>query len=721
MPHFNVAVIGAGPAGVCAALAAARSGAHTLLVTDRPIPGGNSSSEIRVWTRGATGGGNLFAEEMGVWGELKLEALARDPLGHVFTWDDVLLDALLDQDGLTLLLNTQLTEICLEGERIISATLRALRGESEQQVTADIFVDCTGDGYAAKLAGVPFRTGREGREAFGESMALSAPDGYTQGCSILIQSHRLGRPAPYSPPRYAYPLERIEKLVGRGGRVVRADMQGSDCWWFEYGGKLDVIAQDQQIGLELRAIALGIWNYIKNSGRYDADDLQMEWIGLYPGRRGSRRMKGSVTLIERDVTSGPYRPDAVAYGGWYMDSHPSGGLLSEKEQCRQLAVECYGIPLGTLYNARFSNLLFAGRCASMSHAAYTSARVMNTCALMGQAAGTAAAMCAQEGLSPDELERKRLSALVRRLALDDALLCAHVTDGFLHADEITASSALRPAAQPNEARWPLSQPAFLVYPPCDGSVSLLVESAQPCEIALTFHSSLLPSRRAPFPADAPSMRIALQAGVQEVEMPAAKDGFMQTRIAPAPGVALVGGDPLPGILAGPCGEAEVFHPCLCMKADDLYAPQNVQDGYLRPWGAPRVWASDGISPSGETLCLHWHEPVAIDSVLLLFDPDLSMELTSSRCLSWDSHHHYAARVGMPPMLLKDYELVARGPEGETLLASVTRNCARRRMHRFDRVVCTSLELRVKAAYGGSAAVFAVLPNPEYDRRSGGIA
>lgn len=452
-----------------AALAAARSGARTLLVTDRLVPGGNSSSEIRVWTRGATGGGNLFAEEMGIWGELKLRALSRDPLGSVLTWDDVLLDALLEQEGLTLLLNTQMTAASVENERLERVSLRGLRTESEQEAQARVFVDCTGDGYLSKLAGVPFRTGREGREEFGESLALSAPDQFTQGCSILLQSRRLDHPAPYAPPDNAYPLERVRQLVDRGGRVVRADMQGSDCWWFEYGGRLDVIAEDQRIGLELRAIALGIWNYIKNSGRYDAENLQLEWLGLYPGRRGSRRLVGEETLTQRDVTGGLGRPGAVAYGGWYMDSHPSGGVLSEKDQCRQLSVACYGLPLGCLYNPCVENLLFAGRCASMSYAAYTSARVMNTCALMGQAAGTAAAMCAARGMTPENLKNTALEALLRRLALDDALLWAHVEDGFLRAGCIIATSVRRPVAAPDGSRWPLSEQTFVVYPACGGA------------------------------------------------------------------------------------------------------------------------------------------------------------------------------------------------------------------------------------------------------------
>ena len=712
MPRYDVAVIGAGPAGVCAALAAARSGAGTLLVTDRPVPGGNSSSEIRVWTRGATGGGNLFAEEMGVWGELKLRALARDPLGSVLTWDDVLLDALLGQEGLTLLLNTQLTAARTENGRVESVTLRGLRTEREWEQQAGIYVDCTGDGYLARLAGVPFRTGREGRDEFDESLALSVPDQFTQGCSILLQSRRLGHPAPYVAPDYAYPLERVRQLVDRGGRVVRADMQGSDCWWFEYGGRLDVIAEDQRIGLELRAIALGIWNYIKNSGRYDAEDLRLEWLGLYPGRRGSRRLVGRETLTQRDVTGGLGRPGAVAYGGWYMDSHPSGGVLSDKEQCRQLSVACYGLPLGCLYNPCVENLLFAGRCASMSYAAYTSARVMNTCALMGQAAGTAAAMCAARALKPDELPQ---TSLRRRLSLDDALLSECVEGAFLRADTIEATSVRRPSPDSGETRWPLVQQTFVVYPACGGTARLMVESTVETQVRLSLCASPLPSRRAPFPENAQTLCLHIPAGRSELKLPAEGDGFLQARLEPAQGVALVGGTPLPGVLAGSCAEAEWFHPCLALSQKEIYAPKNVQDGYLRPWSGPRAWASEGLDAAGEALYLRWHEPVRLASVLLLFDPELSMELTSSRCETWDPHHHYAARRGMPPQLVRDYRLTVRGPEGERTVAEVSGNNQRRRFHRFEPIMCTELALRVTATYGGDAVVYAVLPNPEYDR------
>ena len=100
------AVVGGGPAGICGALAAARSGIQTVLIHDRPVLGGNSSSEIRVWSRGAVGAGNFYSEEMGIWGELKLTNFYRNREGNPVFWDEVQLDAVLAEPNLQLLLNT---------------------------------------------------------------------------------------------------------------------------------------------------------------------------------------------------------------------------------------------------------------------------------------------------------------------------------------------------------------------------------------------------------------------------------------------------------------------------------------------------------------------------------------------------------------------------------------------------------------------------------------
>ena len=254
----EIAVIGAGPAGICAALAASRQGFDTVLVCDRPVLGGNSSSEIRVWSRGSVGAGNLLAEEMGIWGELKLENLYRNPDGNVLHWDEVLFDKVYAENHLTPLFNTTAFEVIKVGSKIQTIRLLCGRTESVIDLQSQFYVDCTGNGTISALAGIPYKTGREGKDEFHEKDALKKGDDKTQGCSILIQSKRVDHPVPYIAPDYIYSLSEIEKLIDRGGRVVYADMQGCDCWWFEYGGQLDVIEDDQAIFKELKRILVHI-------------------------------------------------------------------------------------------------------------------------------------------------------------------------------------------------------------------------------------------------------------------------------------------------------------------------------------------------------------------------------------------------------------------------------------------------------------------------------
>lgn len=152
--NVDVAVIGGGPAGVCAALAVAQNGCKVVLVTDRPVLGGNSSSEIRVWTRGAVGSGNLMAEEMGIWGRLKLENLYRNFDANPVFWDDVLLDAVLQQPNLQLELNTEIDEVKLAGHCIEKVAGTQQGSEKRFEITAKYFIDATGDAVIGQLAGV---------------------------------------------------------------------------------------------------------------------------------------------------------------------------------------------------------------------------------------------------------------------------------------------------------------------------------------------------------------------------------------------------------------------------------------------------------------------------------------------------------------------------------------------------------------------------------------
>ena len=189
-------------------------GVQTALVTDRPVLGGNSSSEIRVWTRGATGAGNLWAEEMGVWGELKLENLYRNSDANPVFWDETLLDAVLREKNLTLLLNTEIYEVELDGGRV--AALRGVWQSSERQfhIEADYFIDATGDGTVSAKAGVPFSVGNGNHE--------------TLGNSILYYTRREDHPVSFIAPDYAYDMSHIEKILGCGGRIINERMSGSD-------------------------------------------------------------------------------------------------------------------------------------------------------------------------------------------------------------------------------------------------------------------------------------------------------------------------------------------------------------------------------------------------------------------------------------------------------------------------------------------------------------
>ncbi len=422
-------VIGGGMAGVCAALAAARNGLSVILVQDRSVLGGNASSEIRMHIVGADiHGGRPGARESGLIEELKLEDAYRNPHRSYSQWDLLLYEKVTEEKRITLMLDSacigcRMTE---KGDAIAAVTV--LRNSTEEifEITGRYFADCSGDSRLGFEAGADLRMGRESQAEYGESLAPVEADAKTLGSSILITGRQYPTPQPFIAPHWVRKFTKDQLHH----RPIHSFEYG--YWWFEWGGQLDTIKDNEVIRHELLRIALGIWDHVKNSGHHpEAANWALDWVGAIPGKRESRRLLGRHVLVQDDVLAGRMFPDAVAYGGWAIDLHPPSGVdaVDEPPFTPTHAKHLYTIPLRALYSRNIGNLLFAGRNISASHVAFASTRVMATCAVMGQAIGTAAALALRDGLSLDQLtEGEAIRKLQQQLIKDDAFLPAIAGD-----------------------------------------------------------------------------------------------------------------------------------------------------------------------------------------------------------------------------------------------------------------------------------------------------
>jgi len=415
----DLLVAGGGMAGVCAALAAARNGASVVLVQDRSRLGGNASSEVRMHIVGADHHGSRPGwREGGIMEELRLDDAVHNPHWAWELWDLLLYDKVVSEPNITLLLDSTLYAAETKDGIIERVLVRCDKTEHLYRVTARLYADCTGDCRLGLEAGAVLRTGQEGRDTFGESLAPERPEEGTLGSSILFTSKDYGRPIPFTPPAWARKITK-DQLQHRG---IGSWEYG--YWWIEWGGHRDLVHDNARIRHELLAIVLGVWDYIKNSGEHpDSADWAMDWVGMVPGKRSSRRIEGPCILRQDDLMSGRVFEDAVAIGGWPIDIHPPTGIddpsLPPFISTRLLDV--YTIPLRCLYSANIGNLFMAGRNISTSHVAFGSTRVMATCAVEGQAIGTAAAQCACGGILPADItaDPARVNALQQRLLRDD--------------------------------------------------------------------------------------------------------------------------------------------------------------------------------------------------------------------------------------------------------------------------------------------------------------
>ncbi len=668
----ELAVAGGGLAGVCTAITAARAGVKVVLMQDRPVLGGNSSSEVRLWVLGATshmGNNNRWAREGGVIEEILVENVHRNPEGNAVLVDSLLLEFVHRESNITLLLNTAVYDL----EKSDADTIRSLRGfcaqnSSEYVVTAPLVCDATGDGIVGFLAGAAFRMGAEKAAEFGEGMAPTDEYGELLGHSIYFYSRDAGKPVRYVPPSFA--LDDITKIPRF--RNLHAGLSGCWLWWIEYGGRLDTIHETETIKWELWKVVYGVWNYIKNSGKFpEAENLTLEWVGMIPGKRESRRFEGDAMLTQVDIVEQRVHPDVVSYGGWSIDLHPADGVFSEKPGCNQYhAKGVYGIPYRCLYSRNINNLFLAGRLISASHVAFGSSRVMGTCAHGGQAVGLAAKLCRDYGCLPRDLAQgEKLHALQQSLlkvgqyipgiALDDASDLAHTAT-------ISASSTFNLSTlNPNGATRPLTDAWAMMLPVNSGpiptvafSVSASAATSLQVEVRMSDkagnHTPDLPLARGEIPLQSgENQTVNLDLGAIS---PHEGYAFFILHVNPLVTVAL-SDERVTGLLAvshqahaavarsavqtppensgidtfefwkpqrRPGGENMAL---TVIPAITQFTTNNVINGVDRPVNRPNAWVADLIDPM-PTLTLEWTEKKTISRIELVFDTDTDHPLES---------------------------------------------------------------------------------------------
>lgn len=410
--HAQLCVIGGGMAGVCAAIAAARHGVKTVLMHDRPVLGGNASSEIRMWICGAHGPDN---RETGIIEEIELENFYRNTGLKYTVWDSVVYEKVMAEPNITLLLNCSCLDAETRNGEIISATGWQTTTQTYFTVYSDYFADCSGDSVLAPLSGAEFTFGREAKSAYNEPDAPDAADEKTMGMSCLFEIRETESPKKYIKPDWAYTFKSDDELP------MFSHNMSSNFWYIELGGEQDGIADTEQIRHELLKIVFGVWDHFKNQGDHGMDNWELDWVGFLPGKRESRRYIGDYVIREQDVQSGGHFNDVVAYGGWTIDNHNPAGFFHKggRQDVHCPAQSPWGIPYRSLYSVNIKNLWFAGRNISATHLAMSSSRVMATCALLGQAVGTAAAVALKDGVMPREAD---VAEIQRILMHDDCYL-----------------------------------------------------------------------------------------------------------------------------------------------------------------------------------------------------------------------------------------------------------------------------------------------------------
>jgi len=729
----DLVIVGGGLAGTCAAITAARSGIKVVLVQDRPVLGGNASSEVRLWGLGATShmnNNNRWAREGGVIDEILVENMYRNKEGNTLIFDTVLLEKVVAEDNITLLLNTAAYDVTKsDADTIESVTAFCSQNSTTYKLYAPLFCDASGDGIVAFQAGAAFRMGAESTDEFGEKFAPSEEYGYLLGHSIYFYSKDVGEPVKFVPPSYA--IDDITQIPRY--RSFNTAEDGCRLWWLEYGGRLDTVHETETIKWQLWKVVYGVWNYIKNSGKFpDAENLTLEWVGQIPGKRESRRFEGDYMMIQQDIVEQRHHYDAISFGGWSIDLHPADGVFSERPGCDQWhAKGVYQVPYRTQYSKNIKNLFIAGRIMSASHVAFGSTRVMLTLASAAQSVGVAAAHCINRDLLPRDIadednikllqrDLQRIGQYIPQFKLDD-------DENLVTQGTISASSKFCLDTLADNGPTHQLDHSYAQMIPMQASkmpkTEIIVDVAEPTKLEVQLRTSSKVDNHSP-DMMLKTRVFELEAGDNQtieidfdVELEATQ--YIFVCVMENPQVSLhLSNQRVTGLIA-------LYHRRLQEPPSDIgveifefwtpprrpngqnmaisfnppingFAPDNVTNGIARPVASVNAWVAD-INDESPCLQVKWDAPQTINSMTLMFDTD------------WD-HAMETSLLGHPedvmPFTAKHYRIK---DGNNNIIAEVENNHQTVNQVTFDDPIETdTLEIEIVSSHGDvPASIFSV--------------
>jgi hypothetical protein len=441
---YDFVVVGGGMAGICAAVSAARLGCKVALIQNRPVLGGNNSSEVRVGLSGLiyqepyTNLGSLV-DELGGIGHWTLWEAQQDPASvrskKIFEIikqhpekkehnagppgnyaDDKKLRVVQGEKSLSLFLNTHVLAAEKVGDRIVSVTGRSIISGQEYRFRGRLFADCTGDGNLGILAGADYRVGREAKSEAGEPRAPVKSDQMVMGTSVQWNSARMDHPVPF-PSTHPWSVRFDEQT---SIKTTKGD------WDWETGALRDQVREIELIRDYALRVIYGNWDFLKNRSvqKEDFANHKLTWVAYIGGKRESRRLLGDVVLREQDILEDRKFPDGTFTATWDVDLHfpvRESGFTGEPFLSRadMRAIEPYQVPYRCLYSRNVSNLFMAGRNISVTHVALGTVRVQRTTGMAGEVIGMAAAVCIKNHGLPRDVYEKYFSDL-------DALMSAGI-------------------------------------------------------------------------------------------------------------------------------------------------------------------------------------------------------------------------------------------------------------------------------------------------------